>query len=153
MCECVYVFVCAERGRERQRERHTHTETDKQTERETESKDIYIYSSGKPLRSAYFTFIKREKYLQYILLNPVFIHIAGLPANKSSDRSYHRGMILNKIHLIRTGCLRHSIALIVQNRGLNHHSSIHSFIHMVLNHNMELILSFCSTLYSFSIFP
>ena len=38
-------------------------------------------------------------------------------------------MIRNKIHLIRPGCLRPSIALTVQNRGLKHHSFIRPFIH------------------------
>ena len=37
-------------------------------------------------------------------------------------------MIHNKIHLIRPGCLRLSIVLAVQNRGLKHHSFIHSYI-------------------------
>ena len=44
---------------------------------------------------------------------------AGLLANRSSDRSCASGMIHNKIHRIRPGCLRPSIALKVQNRGLN----------------------------------
>ena len=55
---------------------------------------------------------------------------AGLLANWSSDRSCAWGMIHNKIHLIRSGCLRTSIALTVHNRGLKHHSFIHSFKHI-----------------------
>ena len=43
-----------------------------------------------------------------------------------------RGMIHNKIHVICPGCLRPSIALTVQKRGLKHHSFIHSFIHSTL---------------------
>ena len=39
--------------------------------------------------------------------------------------SHYVNMIHNKIHLIRPGCLRPSIALTVQNRGLKHQSFIH----------------------------
>ena len=47
----------------------------------------------------------------------------GLLANRSSDRSCARGKINNKIHHIRPGCLRPSIAT-VQNHGLKHYSFI-----------------------------
>ena len=49
---------------------------------------------------------------------------SGLLSNRSSDQSCARGMVHNKIHLIRQGCLRPSIALTVQNRGLKHQSFI-----------------------------
>ena len=37
-------------------------------------------------------------------------------------------MVHDKIHLIRPGCLRPSIALTVQNRGLKHQSFIYLFV-------------------------
>ena len=44
-------------------------------------------------------------------------------------------MIHNKIHLISPSCLRPSIALIVQNRGLNHHQPIALFTYDYDPHN------------------
>ena len=41
-------------------------------------------------------------------------------------------MIHSKIHLIRLDCLRPSIALIVKNRGLKHHSFINTHIYICI---------------------
>ena len=54
-------------------------------------------------------------------------------ANRSSNQSCTWGMMLNKIHLIRPGCLWPSIALTVQNRGLKHQSfHFHFFLNIAL---------------------
>ena len=47
---------------------------------------------------------------------------AGLLTNRSSDRSWARDMVHNKVHLIRPGCLGPNIDLAKQNRGLKHQS-------------------------------
>ena len=75
--------------------------------------------------------VVRDAYTYHYNFTPLSGGIRGTVvtlANRSSDRSCTRGMILNKIHHFRPGCLGPSIALKVQNHGLKHHSFIHVII-------------------------
>ena len=66
--------------------------------------------------------------------------------NHAPDWSYARGMVHNKIHHIHPGCLRPSIALTVQNRGLKHQSLFHWLLGLLQHISWTIVAALTSLL-------